>query len=149
MGKKQEYELGKFFGRRYEQLLGNDGHSSKRVYAISSEYDRTINSALLVLAGMLPPKSNEIWNENLLWQPIPVHVIPRAKDHLIVAEKVCPQLEAALDEYRQTPEIKALLEKHRKLFEHLEKNAGQPIRTLEHLKDLHGVLDVERLKNKT
>lgn len=34
--------------------------------------NRTIASAQLMLAGLLPPIEDQVWNEDLLWQPIPV-----------------------------------------------------------------------------
>ena len=34
---------------------------------------RTMESAYCFLAGMYPPQGEQIWNPNLLWQPIPVY----------------------------------------------------------------------------
>lgn len=71
MGKQQEYKLGQFLSRRYKKLLGGGSYSSDKIYTQASEYERTIASASLVLAGLFPPKNNQIWNKDLLWQPIP------------------------------------------------------------------------------
>ncbi len=34
---------------------------------------RTMESGYCMLAGMYPPSGDQIWNPNLLWQPIPVY----------------------------------------------------------------------------
>lgn len=150
IGKQQQYELGKFLRRRYEQLLGNGTYNpSEKVYAVSSELDRTINSATLVLAGLFPPKNEQVWNKDLLWQPIPVYILPKNTDYLIHNEGICDRLVEAIEEFEKTPKIKSLYNKYQALFEYLEIHSGTPIRGVEHVKDLHGTLDVERLKNKT
>lgn len=148
MGKQQEYELGQYFGFRYKNLLG-DGYSPGTVYAISSELDRSMNSAALVLAGLFPPKSNQIWNSNLLWQPIPVHVISRSRDHLIIAETACAKYKKVLKDYQISPEVKAVTDEYQDVYEYIEKHAGQRIDTLENVKDFYGILDVELMKNLT
>lgn len=135
--------------RRYAKLLGDGSYSTDKVFTVSSAVDRTINSASLVLAGLFPPQNNQIWNEDLPWQPIPVYAIPHRTDYLIAAEKACDRYQQELKNYEQSPKIKALIEKHRELFDYAEKHAGQPIRTLDELKDLHGTLEVERQLNKT
>lgn len=119
------------------------------MYAVSSELDRTVNSAALVLAGLFPPKNDQVWNEDLLWQPIPVFTVPRKTDYLIVNEDVCDRLEAAIKEFEQTTEIQTLYSENQELFQYLEQHSGTPIRGIVHVKDLHATLDVEFLKNKT
>lgn len=119
------------------------------MHTISSEIERTINSAALVLAALFPPKNDQIWNKHLLWQPIPVYAIPKHMDSLIVAEKQCDRYQNLIKEFEKTPEVQALYQKNQALFEYLEQHAGIPIRTIEQLKDLHGTLDVERMMNKT
>lgn len=138
--------MGQFLNRRYGQFLGP--YSPEKISILSSDYDRTIASAMIVLAALFPPNEDQIWNENLLWQAIPVHSIPRKWDYLINAEISCPRYIQLYEEYENSPEMKSLFKEHRELFQYLEENAGQPMHTLENLKSIHGVLYVER-SNKT
>lgn len=149
MGKQREYELGKFLKRRYGEFLGGDAYSPDKLHVLSSDRDRTINSANLVLAGMFPPHDNQIWNEQLLWNPIAVHTIPRDIDYYLHVDDACTRYKKARDDYEFSPEIRALIEPHKELFEYVEKHAGTPIRTIENLKDVYETLNIERKMNKT
>lgn len=102
-----------------------------------------------MLAALFPPKDNQVWNEDLLWQPIAVHSLPQQIDPYIDNESACPRYLKARKEYEQSPEILALLKQHQKLLDYLEKQSGQPIRTLENVKDVHEPLDIEYRTNKT
>lgn len=115
---------------------------------LSSNFDRTINSANLVLAAMFPPVGDQVWNEQLLWQPIAVHSIPEAIDCYIDAQSACARYVKARGEYDNSTELTALVKENQDLFDYLEENAGQPIRTLENVKDIHEALDIENRTNK-
>jgi len=147
LGKHREYQLGKFLRRRYDKFLGP--YSPKKLHVLSSDYDRTINSANLVLAGMFPPADNQIWNKDLLWQPIAVHSIPRNVDDLIYAEIACGRYPVARKEFEQSPEIKSMIEQNEELFEYLEEHTGQPVRRIVQLRDIYEALNIEYGFNKT
>lgn len=147
MGKRQAHELGQFLHQRYDKFIGI--YSPDKVSILSSDYDRTINSANLVLAALFPPSDSQIWNENLLWQPIAVHSIPKQMDYLIDAELACARYMKALEEYETSSAIEDVFAQHQKLFEYLEKHTGQPIRNLVHMRDLHEILHIEHQTNKT
>lgn len=42
----------------------------------SADLSRAVMSANAILAGLFPPKGNQVWNRDLHWQPIPVHTRP-------------------------------------------------------------------------
>ncbi len=86
-GKEQEYKLGKWLKKRYDDILNSSLSSSGYKWDIikvnSSDKDRTLMSAELVLAGMFPPKKLELWTEeDINWQPIPVHTVPTPYDNV-------------------------------------------------------------------
>ncbi len=75
------YEFGTFLKLYYASFLGeNYTYSSKDVYVRSTDYDRTIMSAQSLLAGLFEPSDFQIWNEDIKWQPIPIHTVDFAND---------------------------------------------------------------------
>lgn len=140
--------MGKFLKRRYGKFLGNR-YSPDKLHVLSSDPDRTINSANLVLAGLFPPKSDQIWNDKLLYQPIAVHSIPKSIDYYIFAEKACARYLKARQDYENSPEIRALVDPHKDVFEYCTNYTGVPVQTIENLKDVHETLSIERKFNKT
>lgn len=40
-------------------------------------------SAQLVLAGLYPPKKEQLWSSEILWQPVPIHDNPRNLDKVL------------------------------------------------------------------
>jgi len=53
-----------------------------KVRVRSTDYDRTLMSAYSNLAGLFPPQDSQVWNDDLLWQPIPVHTEPLESDYV-------------------------------------------------------------------
>lgn len=98
---------------------------------------------------MFPPRGDQIWNERLLWQPIPVHSIPDPIDYYISGEMACARYLKAREEYGKSAEIQAFIDEHKDLFDYVEKHTGTPIRTIHQIKDVYEVLDVEHRLNKT
>lgn len=78
-GKKQVYDLGIRLRNEYDEFL-TDYYLPDQVYVLSSYAERCHMSAQLLLAGLYPPKNEQIWSPELSWQPIPVHENPRNLD---------------------------------------------------------------------
>uniref|UniRef100_A0A914QK00 Histone H2A/H2B/H3 domain-containing protein n=1 Tax=Panagrolaimus davidi TaxID=227884 RepID=A0A914QK00_9BILA len=71
-GIRQEFELGLTLRKQYNSFLG-DKYRSRESLILAGKDNRTIVSALSVLAALYPPKEKQIWMEGFHWQPIPVH----------------------------------------------------------------------------
>lgn len=106
-------------------------------------------SAAANMAGLFPPLSdNEIWNEDLLWQPIPIHTIPTDMDYALFGGKPCPLYDRTMEEYLKSREIVALSIKYERMFGYLQENSGMEISTFNDAKRLYNILWIEQLKNK-
>ncbi|NXT45818.1 PPAP phosphatase, partial [Pluvianellus socialis] len=82
-GMQQLFELGQYTRERYSNFL-NSTYNRQEFYIQSTDYDRTIMSAQSYLSGLFPPTGSQIWNPELLWQPIPVHVLQKSTDQVIL-----------------------------------------------------------------
>lgn len=78
-GKAREYKIGTFLRNYYSDYL-NEVYRPEDIYVRTTDYDRTKMSALTCLAGLYPPQKDQIWNKELLWQPIPYHTMPFEED---------------------------------------------------------------------
>uniref|UniRef100_A0A8C3KC28 acid phosphatase n=1 Tax=Calidris pygmaea TaxID=425635 RepID=A0A8C3KC28_9CHAR len=81
-GMQQLFKLGQYTRERYSNFL-NSTYNRQEFYIQSTDYDRTIMSAQSYLSGLFPPTSSQIWNPELLWQPIPVHVLQKSTDQML------------------------------------------------------------------
>lgn len=141
--------MGRFLRRRYEKFLRNGTYSSNEITVRASDWDRTINTANLVLAGLFPPKGNQVWNYNLPWQPIAVHSISKPIDYILYAEDACERWIEAREEYLQSPEMQKIMNDNRELLQYIEEHAGEQVRTIDFLKVVHESLEIENHLNKT
>ncbi|XP_031627358.1 testicular acid phosphatase homolog [Contarinia nasturtii] len=148
-GKRQQFKLGQYFRRRYHKLLG-DKYSPKRVYVRSTDKDRTLMSALANLAGLFPPHAEEKWNEDIAWQPIPVHTMPLKLDYVLRAPGDCPRYSAALKKYKnESPEVLRILKENRENILYWSKMCGSNLSNFDDISRLYVVLNMQRHHNKT
>ncbi|CAH1732158.1 prostatic acid phosphatase isoform X1 [Aphis gossypii] len=124
-GKERHYEFGKWIRNRYSDFLPVK-YSSEDIYIRSTSVDRALMSASANLAGLYPPTGDQIWNNNLgtLWQPIPIHSIPRDLDESLSFGNNCPQFTKHFDDLQNLPEIQRFNEDHQKLYNYLKENSG-------------------------
>ena len=106
-------------------------------------------SALSNLAGLFPPDSNQLWNTDIPWQPIPVHTTPETQDYVLAAKKSCPNYDYALKKYKNSPEYKELNKKFKPLYEYLTQHSGKKVDTFTGVNNLYNTLWIENLKNFT
>lgn len=93
----------------------------------SGKDNRTVASALAVLAGLFPPNSNQTWNSDLKWLPIPVFAMEAFDDVSFGILDHCPYYAInGSDDY-------AIFEKYRPIAKSLSYKTGVPIYDLDRL----------------
>lgn len=79
------FELGRSLRYRYDGFLSSK-YIPAGIAVISSDVDRCIMSAQLLLAGLYPPEGIQKWNPDLPWQPVPVHSLPPECDKVSITD---------------------------------------------------------------
>ncbi|NXL87134.1 PPAP phosphatase, partial [Alectura lathami] len=132
-GMQQLYELGQYTRKRYFNFL-NSTYNRKEFYIQSTDYDRTIMSAQSYLSGLFPPTSSQIWNPELLWQPIPVHVVTKSTDQkLHFPLRDCPRFDELENETQTSSEFQSRIQPYMDFLQTVAVNTGLE---LNHLKIL-------------
>lgn len=104
-------------------------------------------SAEANLAGFFPPAADQMWNENLHWQPIPVHTIPSGSDYLLHVTQPCDRFDYLLTNYlNENDRFDHLLEDFWPTFDIIKSNTGQDNWRMMDILTLYDTLKVERLK---
>lgn len=108
-------------------------------------------SAAACMAGLFPPSGDQIWNENLSWNPIglnpiPIHTIPENQDYTLGVRKSCDRYEYEMNHYINSTAYTDLFIKHRKLIKYLEKHSGKKLKSMLDIGLLYDTLSVERAR---
>ena len=141
LGRHQHLLLGRWLRSRYNQILP-ETYTYYDIYVRSTDVDRTLMSAESNLAGLYPPKGNQIW-DSIKWMPIPVHTVPQSQDNLLAMKKYCPRYEYELEKVKNSPEIKRIDQENAKLYSYLSQHAGRKIDSLEDLEFLYNTFYIE------
>lgn len=147
-GKLQMYDTGGILRTEYDNFFGPFYYPDE-VVMYTSYADRTHMSGQLLTAGLFPPKFQQVWNQQLLWQPIPAHEFPRELDNKIAMKKPCPVYEEALKEIYKSPKILEINEKNKDLYEYLTNHTGSPIKDILAVEFLYNTLEIEKENNFT
>lgn len=127
----QSFQSGQYMRRRYNKILG-DKYSSDKVYILSTDNDRAIMSAQALLAGLFKPTKDEIWNEEILWQPVSVHTLADESDTLLHGGKPCPKYDYLYEYFMErSPEALETMKKYGKLIAYWAKMSRRHLDTIE------------------
>lgn len=147
-GKRQSHELGKYFRRRYKEILGNR-YSAHDIYVQSTDVDRAIMSAQTNLAALYKPTDDEVWDKKLDWQPIPVHTVPAEFDYTLYCKRECPEYRSAFKKFeRKSDEVQKILIDNKDLFKYWSEKCGLKLKRIKHIHKLYKTLSMERAQNK-
>lgn len=101
------------------------------------------------MAGLYPPLGAQIWDRNLMWQPIPIHTLPQTEDAVLAMEKKCPKYDLLLRQLKKSPVFKDLDRKLRDLYAYVTKNTGRSTASIQDLEYVYNTLFIEDLYNFT
>lgn len=72
-----------------------------------------------IFLGLFPPVGNSIWDNQLKWQPIPVHTMPNNRDEVLAMQRKCPAYDIALEELQESKEYTDRLSQYQGLMEYV------------------------------
>jgi len=148
-GKMQHYHLGQFLRNRYDGFIAKD-YSPYELLVQSSDVDRSLMSASTNLAGLYPPKDNySIWNENIAWQPIPIHSITSSIDNKLRLNASCPRYDDLRKQFRSSDIMQQVNAENEDLYELLTNHSGRKIHDPTQVDYLYDVLHIESIYHKT
>jgi lysosomal acid phosphatase len=125
----------------------SEKYDNKEMYARSTDVDRTLMSAQSNLAGFYPPKGKDVWDEDLAWQPIPVHTTPEKQDDILAAKKPCPVYDYELKKLLKSEEFKTFDKNLKPLYKYLTENAGKAVNSLQSVQNIYSCLHIEEIYN--
>ncbi|KAK9877477.1 hypothetical protein WA026_018586 [Henosepilachna vigintioctopunctata] len=145
-GKLEMYNLGKQIRLKYESFIPKY-YSPLDVEVKSSYSDRCLMSAQLFTSGLFTPVGDQIWNPDLLWQPIPIHYKPRNEDNMIASKQNCTKYDQVYKDLINSSKFKKILNDNRKLLDYLTNHTGMSIDTLREAEELYNTLEIEQSHN--
>lgn len=142
------YDLGQFFRRRYNKLLGAK-YSPNEIYVRSTNFNRTISSALLNLSGLYASTQNESWHDNIQSERIPVHTMSIASDSLIFGLRVCINyIELFEKNISHLPEVQRIFTEYADKFTYWSQMCGRNISTMTDVLDLYDTMMIKNQHKK-
>ncbi len=121
-GMQQHFYFGKFLRNHYANFI-SQFYNRENARIVSTDFDRTLMSAYSLLNGLYSPVDYQIWNENVTWQPIPVHTTDKSSDKIFYGER-CPRLDQLKKQIEKSDEYLRVNERYQPLFDIVDKNSG-------------------------
>lgn len=107
-------------------------------------------SAQANLAGLFPPRKDDIWNSFISWQPIPVHAVPTNLDFILFSDTNCPKYEIAFEKYlKESPEVEEIYTKNAQHMNFWSEKCGIHLTKPIDILALYLTLYIEKVHNKS
>ncbi|XP_031785785.1 venom acid phosphatase Acph-1 isoform X1 [Nasonia vitripennis] len=140
-GKRREYRIGTTLRSRYNGFL-DENYIGSDVAALSTDNERTRMSLQLVLAGLYPPKDQQVWSDDVKWQPIPVDNLISDLASFTWAEK-CPTRAKIYKELLESEDYKKDFGRFKEVMDKLSTLTGRNLQTAEEVYHLFHTLTAE------
>lgn len=140
-GKKRMYNIGVFLREKYDTFLGD---SIRDIQIRSSDKDRCLESAQLVVNGAFKPQGRWIWEPNQAWIPVPIHTYPNYMDSMLYPSSTCSAAYEEAAKIENSNYVKSINKKYENLYKYLTLNAGQQINDIVHASYLYDNLKIEQ-----
>ncbi|XP_068575782.1 lysosomal acid phosphatase [Cebidichthys violaceus] len=148
-GMRQHYDLGHFLRNRYRLFL-NKSYDRHEISVRSTDYDRTLMSAEANLAGLYPPAGQQVFTQDLKWQPIPVHTVPQREERLLSYPLGdCPRYKQLMNETEHTEEFVNVTTMYQDIIELVKNKTGLNDTTVENVWSVYDTLFCESRHNMT
>lgn len=135
------FELGTFTRGRYNSFLPRT-YGPDWFRAQTTNVDRTHMSCQSNLAAIFRPTTNETWNENLRWQPIPVHP---SSENVISGSPNCKIYNTELASIVvKDPLFVAINQEFAELYAYLRNYTGHNVSTIIDLYSIYDTLHIEQ-----
>ncbi|KAF8792186.1 Lysosomal acid phosphatase like protein [Argiope bruennichi] len=121
IGRKQHYAVGKFLRYLYKDFVTSN---PREVYVNSSAINRCLSSAAANLASFYAPEEKWKFEQDLEWQPIPIHYLPPNMDKYLNFERSCPLYDAEFSRLIQSEGLLDIYETHQDFVEVISKSSG-------------------------
>lgn len=147
-GKLRQYNLGKWFRDRYDNILSRR-YLKKELSVQSSNFDRCLMSAASNLAGLYNLSGNDMWLKNFPWEPVPIHTRTEENDPYLAMSQSCPRHEKLLNDLKEHNEIfQELPKKYRKEYEIVANHTGWNV-AVDNFQGLYSAFYVYAMHNKS
>ncbi|XP_059184015.1 lysosomal acid phosphatase [Centropristis striata] len=148
-GMRQHLNLGQFLRTRYKGFL-NETYERHEISVRSTDYDRTLMSAEANLAGLYPPRGQQVFSPTLQWQPIPVHTVPQSEEKLLSYPRFdCPRYKQLMNETEHTAEFLNVTNEFKDVIELVRNKTGLNNTNVETVWSVYDTLFCESRHNKT
>lgn len=141
-GIKTSHNFGTFLREFYSDFIP-ESYNRNFVYVRSTDYDRTIMSAQSLLSGLFPPENEQVWNKNIRWQPVPVHMTHKNEDELYNLQ-ACPRFTKLKNDVFESNEAMKLIDDNQDLIDRVNKGIGNGNLTLIDFKRLSDNLFISK-----
>lgn len=146
-GKKRMLDVGRLIRKRYHNFMS---HNPLEVYARSSPVSRCLSSTALVLAGAYPPTHRLKIDDDLDWQPIPVHTEREPFEMMLVSPNKfdCPASLVAENLQQDAPDVLAFQQENSEFMKQVSLFTGSNITRLRDISTIYDNLKIDQEEGK-